>query len=80
MIGMYLLIGISTPLIYVHYLFALTVSMRYVGFLHLLLVFFVWIHSIWFVNRMIQNIKRQEFMAAMYKGLHEEILEKKKFK
>lgn len=74
------LIGISTPLVHVHYLFALSASLRYKGASHLFLILILWIHSIWFVNRMIQSQKRMEFMTAMYKELHEEILEKKKIK
>ena len=70
------LIGVSTPLIYVHYLFALSASFRYVGF-KLFEVLFVWFHSMWYVSRTLQKRRRIDLHTAMYKEMYEIEREKK---
>ena len=78
--GTFILVGVGTPLSYLHLLFVISTSIQYGGFFKTLIILFLWFHSIWFVDRMIRIRNRMNLMSAMYGELHQMIHEGEKIK
>ena len=81
MVVMFWLIKVSVPLVYLHRFLVMSYTGGTRGStFHLLIVLLIWVHSIWYVSRLLDIQKRMEFMNAMYSELHRDIEEKKKLK